>query len=78
MRDLPRCATFTPRAPSATMMMRSVEVSLMEVVLVLMVFCGVGTVPVLQEYDIWGDGVNFVNGSEGLLVGGQRSAKGEA
>lgn len=40
------------------------------------VWFGVEGVPLLGQYDIWGDGGgNFVNGSE--VIGGERNGKGK-
>lgn len=67
-RGLPRCATFTRfrvlRKTKPAEVMASAEG--VAVALLGLMVCGVVTVPVLKDHDIWGDGTNFVNGSEGF------------
>lgn len=40
------------------------------------VVIGVNGIPMLKEYDIWGDDGNLVNGSEGIVMGREKYGKG--
>lgn len=54
--------------------MNSVDGLCVLTLLGMVVWFGVEGVPMLGQYDIWGDGGNLVNGSE--VVGGERNGKG--
>lgn len=78
-RDLPRCATFTRLgALSTIVIMNLVDRCLWIQVLTVLGMVSIGAVPVLREFDIWGDGAgNFLNGSEKIGLEGGRSGKGK-